>query len=701
MSNVVVPEWDDRSRLSKRQAERGADIAPSAEPALESIEPTLESIEPTLNALVDLLRAPAHCVEAAVFEYRKLPGQPVAAARFACGPGKQPSSSLLTAVIADKRSQIGAPDCFPMGRERANYVVGLRLSEQGVAIAGGYALYSSEPQPRDLEAARAICGLGAKVIAGFRRTRARQQSDAGGQTHQARLAEVLHFAADGYWEADPSGLIRKVILLGSPSDAYVIAQLEGKNLKSIPEYADTLKGNEFRNLKLAVRGPEGALATLKLSAHLLPDGTWQGLARIPRGEGLGPSTVQEARSLVELLRTARDQETVAHRETELILDGLRILTSGRPSREVFKSLLELLAPALEFQDSVVLQRDWSNRISAIAGTMQSLIDASWHETAECLFATEEVAVTLSIPADLKIPVDGFGSALAIKLRGGSKSTVLLCLHRDPHFFVARHLGLGARLSLVASQAFMNEEERQKVVDASKLATIGEMAAGIVHEIRQPLTAMTLAVNNLAEMLAPEQKFDNAKILQKVDRIKTQIERVTKIVANMRVLARHSDGVLEPFSVHGAIDEAVGIVQHKLTTSSIELEATCDEALQAFGNAGEFSQVILNLMSNAHDAILAKPKSGGAGNPGARRVTVLVQPLDTEWLEISVRDTGTGFPKVDAERAFEPFFTTKEPGKGTGLGLALCRRIIENMGGTITLGNWSGGAEIRVKLKRKA
>jgi signal transduction histidine kinase len=693
MSNVVVPEWDDRSRLSKRQAERGADIVPA--------EPAPETIEPTLNALVDLLRAPAHCVEAAVFEYRKLPGQPVTAGRFACGPGKQPSSSLLTAVIADKRSQIGTPDCFPMGRERANYVVGLRLSEQGVAIAGGYALYSSEPQPGDLDAVRAICGLGAKVIAGLRRTRARQQSDAGQQTHQARLAEVLHFAADGYWEAESSGIIRKVILLGSPADAFVIAQLEGKNLKSIPEYADTLKGNEFRNLKLAVRGPEGALATLKLSGHAVPDGTWQGIARIPRGEGLGPSTVQEARSLVELLRTARDQETVAHRETELILDGLRILTSGRSSREVFKSLLDLLGPALEFQDSVVLQRDWSNKIVPCAGTTQSLIDAPWQETAESLFATEEVAVTLSIPTDLKMPVDGFGSALAIRLRGGSKSTVLLCLHRDPHFFVARHLGLGARLSLVASQAFMNEEERQKVVDASKLATIGEMAAGIVHEIRQPLTAMTLAVNNLAEMLAPEHKFDNAKILQKVDRMKTQIERVTKIVANMRVLARHSDGVLEPFSVHDAIGEAVGIVQHKLTTSSIELETACDEALQAHGNAGEFSQVILNLMSNAHDAILSKPKPDSAEKAGARRVAVLVQPLDTEWLDVVVRDTGTGFPKVDAERAFEPFFTTKEPGKGTGLGLALCRRIIENMGGTITLGNWSGGAEIRVKLKRKA
>ena len=587
-----------------------------------------------------------------------------------------------------------------MGRERGNYMLGLRLSDQGTALAGGYAIYNSEPQPKDVAAARTICVLGARVLASLRRARAKQQTEESGQSFQSRMADVLRFAADAYWEADSSFVIRKVICLGSAPDIHLIAQLDGKNLQSIPDAKPMLTGREFRNLKLALRGPESGMETLKLSGHIVPDGTWQGIARIPRGEGNGPSTVQEARSLVELLRTARDQESVAHRETELILDGLRILTSGQPSRDVFKSLLDLLAPAIEFHDSVVLQRDWSNKIVATAGTKQSLIDIPWQEAAESLFAIDEVATTLRIPEELSVPAlqDSFGSALAIKLRGGSKATILLCLHRDHDFFVARHLGLGARLSLVASQAFMNEEERQKVVDSSKLATIGEMAAGIVHEIRQPLTAMTLAVNNLAAMLAPDQQSDPAKIVQKVERIKTQIERVTKIVANMRVLARHSDGVLEPFRIDDAVSEALGIIQHRLTTASIELESKSGAELQAHGNAGEFSQVILNLLSNAHDAILMRPKDE-ADKTKPRRVTLTAEPVDAQWIEITVRDTGSGFPKVDAERAFEPFFTTKEPGKGTGLGLALCRRIIENMGGTITLGNWSDGAEIRVRLKR--
>jgi C4-dicarboxylate-specific signal transduction histidine kinase len=75
--------------------------------------------------------------------------------------------------------------------------------------------------------------------------------------------------------------------------------------------------------------------------------------------------------------------------------------------------------------------------------------------------------------------------------------------------------------------------------------------------------------------------------------------------------------------------------------------------------------------------------------------------DADCIEITVRDTGCGFPDKGAERAFEPFFTTKGVGKGTGLGLALSRRIIENMGGTIELRNWAGGAEIQIRLKPPA
>src|SRR5262245_19338646 len=208
MSNVVVPEWEDRNRASKRLAESTT---------VASAEAPGESVESTLGSLVELLRVSARCTEAAVFEYRTIPGQPVVAGRFACGPSKQPSSSLLAAVIADKQSQIGASDSFPLTRERANHVFGLRLSHQGTALAGGYVVFTAEPLPQDLAAIRTISVLGANVLSGLRALRARQQNESNGQAFHSRLAEVLHFAADAYWEADSSYIIRKVIHLGALS----------------------------------------------------------------------------------------------------------------------------------------------------------------------------------------------------------------------------------------------------------------------------------------------------------------------------------------------------------------------------------------------------------------------------------------------------------------------------------------------------
>src|SRR6185503_3537533 len=185
-------------------------------------------------------------------------------------------------------------------------------------------------------------------------------------------------------------------------------------------------------------------------------------------------------------------------------------------------------------------------------------------------------------------------------------------------------------------------------------------------------------------------LEREKVTAKVDRLKTQLDRVSKIVANLRVLARHSDGKLEPFNVEQCVREAAGIIEHKLTVGHIALSIEIAADLQAVGNALEFGQVILNLLSNGHDAILSKPQNESTAQ---RSLAVAARPTDAQWLDITVRDTGTGFPAQDTDRAFEPFFTTKGAGKGTGLGLALCRRIVENMGGTIALGNWNGGAEI--------
>ena len=553
-----------------------------------------------------------------------------------------------------------------------------------------------------MSAIRNICVAGAGIVLEHRKQKARSEAEAAGRAFQARMFDALRLGSDAYWEADSSGVIRNVVLHGSKDEA-LIRMLEGRGIQSLTAKSDTVRMGVFRNLALDAPAMDPSVHVVKLSGRRLPDESWQGIARLS-AKGRDSLTATHARSVIEELESARDHEATLRRETELILDGLRILIRGRSSREMYGDLLDFLSPALEFEAAIILRSDWSGRVSVRIGTSEELLSLDWQAAGQSLFAIDEVAFALAIPEDLDVPISEtngstFRSALAVKIRGGSTSAILLCLHTRPGFFGARHLGLGTRLSLVASQVFMNEEEREKVVEASKLATIGEMAAGIVHEINQPLTSMTLAVNNLKEMTETGNAPDAEKLAAKLIKLQSQIDRVTKIVANMRVLARRTDGALEPFGIDTAISEATGIIQHKLTKAKIALELVGEGGLRAYGNAVEFSQVILNLLSNAHDAIQAKSANQSASDAVERHINVSAVALDSQWIEIRVRDTGCGFPDKGIDKAFQPFFTTKEVGQGTGLGLSLSRRIVENMGGTIALSNWANGAEICLRLKR--
>ncbi len=591
-----------------------------------------------------------------------------------------------------------------IGRARwggqSGYLFGLRFADREGILTAGYALFSTEPDTHLRQGLHNICVLGAKLLASVRKVHAKRQFDIPGQTFQSRMSDALILAADAYWEADERCLIHRVVQLNEGAGAGLAQKLEGRSLATVGKTIGQAAIGEFHNRRLELRGTE---QILELSGRAMLGGGCHGIARLVASGSGAPPTIHHARSLIEKLEAARDHEVLLRKETELILDGLRILTSGASSRELFQQLLELLMPALEFHDAVILQRDWLSRIGVAAATSAHLADLDWQSACADLFAIDEIASVLKIPEDVEFPKSNageaaYGSALAVKLKGGSKPTLLLCLHRARAFFTTRHLGLSARLSLIAGQALMNEEERQKVMDASKLATIGEMAAGIIHEINQPLTVMTLGLNNLGDMVQSDKGLNPEKLVTKIVKLKGQITRVSKIVANMRVLARHSDGSYAPFRVEEAIREAAGIIDHKFAAAEIEIAIDVGENLEALGNALEFGQVVLNLLSNAHDALLTKKVGSGSANEHPRQVTVSAQAADCDWIELRVRDTGGGFPQHDAERAFQPFFTTKEPGKGTGLGLALCRRIIESMGGTISLGNWSAGAEICLRLK---
>ncbi len=691
----------EASECSKAESQPQADL-------LEIIADLLASTpETALARLVGLLLSTTRCIEAAAFDYRRDENGRIRIGRKASAPGLAPTTAYFTLLLDDPSRHTGPSDCVSLGRQTGAHgtvhVIGLRFSDGDETLAGGYALFRAEPSIEDRRSLQGLCRLGGALLAVLRKSRTTHEADAAAQAFQAQMDEALRLGADAYWSADAASIIRHVVLLGPEPATAALRGLEGKSLHTLIGERDRRIGHTFRNARMMVRTMTGPQSLMELSGQSASDGIWHGIARLVSGHPDVPLTDHQARSLIEKLETARDRETELRRETEFLLDGLRILTSDSPSREVFVALLDLLAPALEFQDAIILHREWSGTFTPIVATNPALVTLDWQSVADALFAGTDVAATLRAPEDIVLPTPSddvtFRSALTTKLMGGSKPTVLLCLHQKPDFFGVRHLGLGTRLSLIASQAFLTHEDRQKVVDASKLATIGEMAAGIVHEINQPLTAMTLAVSNLRDVLEVGEKVDPDKLILKLTRLQAQLDRLSKIVGGMRVLSRRSDGGVTSFRLKPAVFEALDIVQHKLTKASIEIEIAVASDLEAVGNPLEFSQVILNLIGNAHDAIESNRKGVARDGSATRKVFVRAEQVTDQGIDLTVRDTGPGFPEQNTDKAFEPFFTTKDAGKGTGLGLALCRRIVENMGGTIVLGNWSGGAEIRLRLRR--
>jgi len=695
---------------------------------LRGIEVGQNSTGAVLDHLVQLLRQTTSCLQAAAFDLRRTGDARFEIRQVVSSPGSEPSPQFLSEILSDPAFLTGSFGLVDYRRRSAfqspagvkgtdgasdSHALVLRLCDESGLLAGAILSFHDQPEPEDRTSAESLSLLGAALLGVAREQRfAKGRNKDADQLH-VRMFEALRLSADGYWEADGNEVVKHVVMLSeNEQTSRVLGNLQGKSLaallnvpqRALRDGAGSL-GAMFHEQRALIQEIGQQEFTLDLSGRRSHnDGTWSGIARLVNTPREFKIADRQVRSVIEKLEAARDREESHRRETEVILDGLRILTSPTSNAQVFSSLLAHLAPAMEFQDAVILQKEWSGRITVCAATSSALEALDWQSEGRVYFEIEEVAVICNPPGYVTrspqtvTPGLMWHSALVTRIKGGTRPAILLCLHSSENFFSTRHLGLGTRLSLVASQAFMNEEERQKVVQASKLATVGEMAAGIVHEINQPLSAMTLAIENFRAMIDSE-IVDHDKVHVKLDRFKTQIGRIAKIVASMRTLARHSEGIAEPFAVRTAIADAATIIRHKLTKSAIELTIEISDDIVIHGNPLEFTQVILNLLSNACDAIDSREPAPRIDDTNRRFISVIADESAGEWIFLYVRDTGPGFPKIAIEKALEPFFTTKGLGEGTGLGLAISQRIIEEMGGEIALGNWAEGAEIRLRLPK--
>jgi len=228
----------------------------------------------------------------------------------------------------------------------------------------------------------------------------------------------------------------------------------------------------------------------------------------------------------------------------------------------------------------------------------------------------------------------------------------------------------------------------QVIQASKLATLGEMATSVAHELNQPLNIIRLAAGNSRRKLVKGEV--NLEYLdQKLERIQNQAVRAATIIDHMQMFGRKAEGKDIQIDPRTVIRNALGLVGEQLRLSQIEVATELPDACPYInGNMIRMEQVILNLLTNARDAI--------EYHGGKKKITLRVVEKN-DGIQIISEDTGGGISPEALSRIFEPFYTTKDIGKGTGLGLSVSYGIIRDMGGTIEAENTDAGARFTITL----
>lgn len=238
------------------------------------------------------------------------------------------------------------------------------------------------------------------------------------------------------------------------------------------------------------------------------------------------------------------------------------------------------------------------------------------------------------------------------------------------------------------------DTRDAAIQAGKLAALGQMAAGITHELNQPLTALMTLSNNAVRLIELQRIRELARNLELIDDLAA---RMGKIVAHVKAFARNDAVEREPVLIGETIKQSLALVQahRKANDVTIRVAHIPDEAI-ALASAIRAEQVFVNLLTNAIDACAMSED---------RKEVVIEAEMTARTVRVSFRDSGPGIAPEALSRLFEPFYTTKQPGKGLGLGLAISQAIVDEFGGSLSAANVEAepgrrsGAVFVVELQR--
>jgi signal transduction histidine kinase len=230
------------------------------------------------------------------------------------------------------------------------------------------------------------------------------------------------------------------------------------------------------------------------------------------------------------------------------------------------------------------------------------------------------------------------------------------------------------------QAVRNDLDRQvkdrvqQLIRSERLAGVGFLAAGVAHEINNPLSAIAMAAESLEyrlqEWLPADQSEASAEVREYLQMMQTEAQRCRQITEKLLDFARGQTGERNLYDVTAIVREVVAMTRHLGRFQNRTIEINRDSPCYAWVNGPEIKQVILNLVANALDS---------TADDGRLEIAIHERP---DQIEVAFRDNGCGMTAETISHLFEPFFTTKEVGKGTGLGLSISQRIVRDHAGCL-------------------
>ncbi|HUG33315.1 MAG TPA: GAF domain-containing protein [Anaerolineales bacterium] len=432
-------------------------------------------------------------------------------------------------------------------------------------------------------------------------------------------------------------------------------------------------------------------------------------------------------SLADYTRLREEAEGRA-RNLGLIHEVVQQVIGLTDSREVAQITAELLARYFEYELAAVFIADSEGNlnIGGFGGTSQNVVKRAMKSfeypvsggITGHVFETGDSVVVNDVLQDTRYrSIKGWqaGSEMCVAIREGMKILGIIDVESSsrnaftPNDFMALESLAGIlasvitsadqyqRLQITISQLRSTQSElhdrmeaqryaENRLVQAAKLAAVGEMAAGIAHELNNPLTS----VSGFAE-LALEDIPEESQTRKDLELVMREAKRARDVVRRLLDFARQSESTRARASLNEIVDDVVALSRHLIHTTGVELTVKLDKTLPwVVMDANQMKQVLLNLV---HNALQAMP------NGGDMEITTKIGYLNNrEWAVVNVRDTGTGIPQPEQARIFEPFFTTRGDQGGTGLGLSVTYGIVTDHGGQIDVESQPGsGSKFTVWL----